>query len=597
LTVHTNIRSSEIEEKTSRNLSRLYIIALTAVALLTITGQILIQYHINDQLSDSHVANLAGRQRYKSQQICKMALIVYSDLDHPQMPDKKTSLKKLLEEWKQGHDGLQHGSKALHLPGNNSKKVQAMFSTLDPYFQQLYSSANIIINLKESGEDDTVKSRQTINKLLANENYFLEGMDAIVHQYEAEALERVFFLKKFENILLSLTLLILLLEGIFVFRPAVLTIKRTIRGLLHSEEKASNMADQVMIANRSLEKSLKDLKDINFALEHATILAKTDRYGVITYVNDEFCDIAKYSREELIGNRFQMLSGHYHSKQFFDKMWESISSGKIWNDEIKNKAKDSSPFWLDTTIVPIMGDDGVPASYIGIYVDITQKFKQSINEQKIRSASLIEGQEKERKKIARELHDGLGQMLTALKFNIEGIKGAASKREKTRLDEIKKMVTDTIGEVRRISFNLMPSVLSDFGITSAVKDLSEQVSKASKVNVVFDNNSSINRLNKTTEINLYRIVQEGLNNAIKYAEADEVRIILSNNEESLNLTIADNGKGFNSKKIGSNGKPSSSGNGITNIQERTSLINGEFKIETAPGMGTKIFIKVPFKLN
>jgi two-component system, NarL family, sensor histidine kinase DegS len=138
--------------------------------------------------------------------------------------------------------------------------------------------------------------------------------------------------------------------------------------------------------------------------------------------------------------------------------------------------------------------------------------------------------------------------------------------------------------------------LSDFGITSAVKDLSEQVSKASRVNVVFDNHSSIKRLNKTTEINLYRIVQEGLNNAIKYAEADEVRIILSNNDESLNLTIADNGKGFNSK-IGSNGKPSSSGNGIVNIQERTSLINGEFKIETAPGMGTKIFIKVPFKLN
>jgi PAS domain S-box-containing protein len=596
LTGDTNIRSGEIEEKTSKNLTKLYIIALTAVALLTITGQILIQYHINDQLSDSHVLNLAGRQRYKSQQIVKMSLIIFSDLDHPQIPDKKKTLIQLLKEWEGGHMGLQYGSKVLDLPGKNSEKVQEMFTAVDPYYQSIYNSANKIIALKESGSDDKEKGRLAIQRLLANEKFFLEGMDAIVHQYESEALERVFFLKKIERILLAVTLLILLLEGLFVFRPAVLTIKRTIGELLISEEKASEMARLVMIANKTLEKSLKDLKDINFALEHATILAKTDRYGVITYVNDEFCDIAKYSREELIGNRFQMLSGHYHSKQFFDRMWESISVGKIWNDEIKNKAKDGSPFWLDTTIVPVLGEDGIPGSYIGIYVDITQKFKQSINEQKIRSASLIEGQEKERKKIARELHDGLGQMLTALKFNIEGLKGAASKREKTRLEEIKKMVFDTIGEVRRISFNLMPSALSDFGITSAVKDLSDQVSKASNVNVVFDNLSSIKRLNKTTEINLYRIVQEGLNNAIKYAEADEVRIILSNNDESLNLTIADNGKGFNSK-IGANGKPSGSGNGIVNIQERTSLINGEFKIETAPGMGTKIFIKVPFKLN
>ena len=126
--MNTNIRSAEIEEKTSRNLSRLYIIALTAVALLTITGQILIQYHINDQLSDSHVVNLAGRQRYKSQQIVKMSLIIYSDLNHPQIPDKIKVLKQMLEVWEGGHLGLQFGSKALNLPGKNSKKVRNVCS-------------------------------------------------------------------------------------------------------------------------------------------------------------------------------------------------------------------------------------------------------------------------------------------------------------------------------------------------------------------------------------------------------------------------------------------------------------------------------------
>src|SRR5690606_212452 len=140
------------------------------------------------------------------------------------------------------------------------------------------------------------------------------------------------------------------------------------------------------------------------------------------------CEISQYSKEELVGNRFHMLSGHYHSKSFFDHLWEAISSGKIWNNEIKNRAKDGSYFWLDATIVPVLDKDQTLVQYIAIYTDITQRFKQSINEQKIKSASIIEGQEKERRKIARELHDGLGQMLTALKFNIEGLKGAPTQK-------------------------------------------------------------------------------------------------------------------------------------------------------------------------
>jgi signal transduction histidine kinase len=273
-------------------------------------------------------------------------------------------------------------------------------------------------------------------------------------------------------------------------------------------------------------------------------------------------------------------------------MWETISSGQVGNDEIKNKAKDGSVFWLDTTIVPVLDSNGTPISYIGIYIDITQKFKQSINEQKIKTASVIEGQEKERKKIARELHDGLGQKLTALKFHIEGVKGAASKKEKERLEDIRKMLYDTIGEVRRISFNLMPSALNDFGIVPALKHLSEQVSKSSDVDVIFVNNSTIERLNKTVEINLYRIVQEALNNAIKYSEADQINISLDNNGDRFKILVADNGKGFS---LAPKGKSNGSGNGITNIQERTRLIDGEFSIETEPGMGTKILINIPYK--
>lgn len=111
--------------------------------------------------------------------------------------------------------------------------------------------------------------------------------------------------------------------------------------------------------------------------------------------------------------------------------------------------------------------------------------------------------------------------------------------------------------------------------------------------MVFENESDIQRLNKTVEINIYRIIQEALNNAIKYAEADEVTIFVSNSDTCLTISISDNGKGFNTSYLDSKVRSVSSGNGIVNIQERTSLINGEFRIETGIGKGTKIMIKVP----
>jgi PAS domain S-box-containing protein len=400
--------------------------------------------------------------------------------------------------------------------------------------------------------------------------------------------------KSIDWIFLIIHIFILFLVSFFIFRPATIKIKNMIATLVKAEAQASKLAQKLYDTNISLEKSLKELKDINNAIENATIIARTDKYGIIEYVNDRFCEISKFSREELLGSRFGMMSGHYHSKAFFDNMWEAISSGKIWNNEIKNRAKDGTYFWLDATIVPVLDKNNTPVKYIALYTDVTQRFKQSIHEQKIRSVSIIEGQERERRKIARELHDGLGQMLTALKFTIEGLKLGPTKSEKNKQEDIRNLVQETIAEVRKISFNLMPSVLNDFGIPPALKHLTEMVSRSSGKKVVFEDHSGIGRLSKTVEINLYRIVQEALNNAIKYSEADQVKVTLENDENALTLKIEDNGKGFNKTRT-LNGKPKSdhSGNGIINIQERTSLIDGQFNIITASGEGTKISIKVP----
>lgn len=379
-------------------------------------------------------------------------------------------------------------------------------------------------------------------------------------------------------------------------------------------------------------KAEKELTDYKFALDISSIVSITDQKGIIKYVNDNFCKISKYSVEELIGQDHRIMNSGYHPKSFIRNLWVTIFHGKVWRDELCNKAKDGTIFWVDTTIVPFLNDEGNPYQYLTIQSDITERkledeeivklHKESIfqNEEKgKRAAELIIAiteiskaveelkeqnsklkklpaylqnvREEERKYIARELHDEFGQLASALKMDINWLNiniVALEENAKYRIANANKTIEALITSIRNTASRLRPSVLDHFGLNAALQWHCTEFQNLNDIPCTFEPGFDDKDLTMDRKTELYRMAQESLTNVMRHAKASNVTVTTKEDADNVYLNITDNGKGFDS-----NQKKNTLG--LIGLRERALSLSGELHIESIIGKGTIICAVVPKK--
>ncbi|WP_453991795.1 PAS domain-containing sensor histidine kinase [Bacillus nitroreducens] len=329
-----------------------------------------------------------------------------------------------------------------------------------------------------------------------------------------------------------------------------------------------------------VEKSLRHLADLTFALDESSIVAITNQQGKIQYVNNKFCEISKYSKHELMGQDHRIINSGYHDKEFWKDMWRTIGSGHVWKGEIRNKAKDGSFYWVDTTIVPILSDNGRPKQYLAVRHEVTA-LKETQEELKNMMTRVISIQEEERKRFSRELHDGIGQSMFSLLIQLDQL---ISEKPDDRLGRLRQDVSFIMEDIRSLAWELRPSVLDDLGVVPALRKYIENYTHHYGIDIEFDCTLKT-RLDIHKETTIYRIVQEALTNIAKYANVSEAVVKIHEAETDVTIEVIDHGQGFTADEKGN-------GVGLFSMEERARGVGGNLSLMSVPSKGTTLKLVV-----
>ncbi|WP_077729598.1 PAS domain-containing sensor histidine kinase [Methylocaldum sp. 14B] len=321
------------------------------------------------------------------------------------------------------------------------------------------------------------------------------------------------------------------------------------------------------------------------------------QYGEIVYANDKLAKILGYPKDQLIGMSPVKL---FHSDRRSSQQGVVIHQRRLAVTPSVPKAravrKDGEIIWIKRSEV-LISYNGSSAVF-GNVVDLTPKKRlkeivwQSKRELRLLSAKLLSAQEQERKRIASELHDTVGQYLSAIKFSLDNVNVLLENNQiasgQRSLRAILPVIKEAISEVRRISMDLRPAILDDLGLLATLswhcrtfQDIYAYVAIEKQVDI------RENDLSGGLKISIYRIVQEALNNVAKHAKADRVVLRLIKTDSAIELTVTDNGCGFEVSEALER-EIRQRGLGLASMRQRSESSGGSFYIESAPGIGTTI---------
>lgn len=350
------------------------------------------------------------------------------------------------------------------------------------------------------------------------------------------------------------------------------------------------------------------------------IKISNERYLLATMAtNDAIWDADLIANTIYWGEGFHTLFG-YKAGYFadFNGVWESYihpqdksrvvdglskfiesNSQHVWQDEYRFKRADGKYVLVSDRGFLIYNQLGKVSRMVGSMQDITEKremekklLKQQLNKQKLVAQAVVDAQEKERSIIGKELHDNVNQILSTAKLYLEVAKSDDKERDNL-IDMSTKSISDAINEIRAISRSLVPASIGDLGLVDSIQDLVDSIRLTRKLNVEFYHHDLIDSyLSEPLKLMLFRIAQEQVNNVIKHSQASNMIIELSADTESVNISISDNGKGFDQELVKQN-----KGLGLFNITSRAELFNGKVDILTAPGRGCTLNIHVPISSN
>jgi len=367
-----------------------------------------------------------------------------------------------------------------------------------------------------------------------------------------------------------------------------------------------SISEQTKFIN-SAEIKYNDLKSLQTYIDNTMKFALLTLQGDIIHISEKLREMLELPKEYAQLNFIDYVTTVEGQQQYIADLLQ-IPRSQIWEKELPITTKSNKEYWCKMTIIPQVQQGRTPAillicqditGYIESKKDVDKinkiNLEQEIQSQRNIALKVIQAQELERDRIGKDMHDGIGQILTALKFNIESINLEKPEKAQQKLELIKQISGDIIKRVREVTFNLRPPELGDYGIDKGLSKLASGVSTFTGKKVIYENKSGFSqRLEPEIETNLYRITQEAVNNSVKYADSSCISILLNHSDDMLSIKVIDDGIGFESS-LKSDGQDLYNGNGLSSMKERAKYINGRIFVNSKLGEGSKITINIPLK--